>query len=123
MKKIKEFFAEELRGWKPLEAAWLALATAVILGLSLYWKDNWVSITAALTGVWCVILTGKGKVSSFVFGVINVLFYAWIAFQVPYYGEVMLNDTWHLAMGWAQTVLAVVLLWLFGKCIRRSSDG
>ena len=24
----------------------------------------------------------------------------------------------HLAMGWAQTVLAVVLLWLFGKCIR-----
>ena len=26
------------------------------------------------------------------------------------FGEVMLNDTWHLAMGWAQTVLAVVLL-------------
>ena len=98
MKKIKEFFAEELRGWKPLEAAWLALATAVILGLSLYWKDNWVSITAALTGVWCVILTGKGKVSSFVFGVINVLFYAWIAFQVPYYGEVMLNVLYYLPM-------------------------
>ena len=39
------------------------------------------------------------------------------------FGEVMLNDTWHLAMGWAQTVLAVVLLWLIGKCIRRSSDG
>ena len=34
------------------------------------------------------------------------------------FGEVILNDAWHLGMGWAQTVLAVVLLWLFGKCIR-----
>lgn len=33
-------------------------------------------------------------------------------------GEVVLGNTWHLALGWVQTVLAVVLLWLFGKCIR-----
>ena len=98
MKKIREFILGELKGWKPLEVAWLALATAVILGLSIYWKDNWMSITTALTGVWCVILTGKGKVSSFLFGVINVVFYAWIAFQVPYYGEVMLNMLYYLPM-------------------------
>jgi len=34
------------------------------------------------------------------------------------FGEVILGNTWHLALGWAQTVLAVVLLWLFGKCVR-----
>jgi len=33
-------------------------------------------------------------------------------------GEVVLGNAWHLALGWAQTVLAVVLLWLFGKGIR-----
>ena len=33
------------------------------------------------------------------------------------YGDVILGDTWHISLGWAQTVLAVVLLWLFGKAI------
>lgn len=31
------------------------------------------------------------------------------------YGDVILGDAWHVSLGWAQTVLAVVLLWLFGK--------
>ena len=33
-------------------------------------------------------------------------------------GEVILGNTWHVALGWAQTILAVALLWLFGKAIR-----
>ena len=33
-------------------------------------------------------------------------------------GEVVMGDTWHIALGWAQTILAVVMLWLFGKAIR-----
>ena len=36
-------------------------------------------------------------------------------------GEVILGNAWHLALGWAQTVLAVALLWLFGKCLRALS--
>lgn len=82
---------------------WLSVATAVILALSIYWKDNWLSLTAALTGVWCVILTGKGKRSSFIFGLINVIFYAIVAFRAKYYGEVMLNALYYLPMnfvGW-----------------------
>ena len=38
------------------------------------------------------------------------------------FGEVILGDTWHIALGWAQTVLAVVLLWLFGKCVNAGTD-
>lgn len=37
---------------------------------------------------------------------------------VRMFGEVILGNAWHLALGWAQTVLAVVLLWLFGKLLR-----
>ena len=33
------------------------------------------------------------------------------------YGDVILGDAWHISLGWAQTVLAVVLLWLFGMAI------
>ena len=79
--KAGQFLKSELTGWKALDLAWLAAATAVILGLSLYWKDSPVSLWAALTGVWCVILTGKGKRSSFLFGTVNVVFYAMISFQ------------------------------------------
>ena len=103
MESFKKYLKSELTGWKPFDVVWLAFATAVILGLSIYWKDTWMSLLAAITGVWCVILTGKGKRSSFIFGFINVVFYAIVAFQAKYYGEVMLNALYYLPMnfvGW-----------------------
>lgn len=100
---MKKFIKSELSNWKLCEVLWIFIATIIILGLSIYWKDSIVGIIAALTGVWCVILTGKGKISSYIFGTINVLFYAYIAFQAKYYGEVMLNLIYYLPMnfvGW-----------------------
>ena len=97
------FVKSELTGWRSLDVAWLLLATAVILGLSIYWKDTWLSLVAAVTGVWCVILTGKGKRSSFIFGLVNTICYAVVAFGAKYYGEVMLNALYYLPMnfvGW-----------------------
>ena len=102
-KKFKEFLKSEVTGWKKLEVLWLVVASAVILGLSIYWKDSCISILAAVTGVWCVILTGKGKCSSFIFGIINVIFYVIISWQAKYYGEVMLNALYYFPMnfvGW-----------------------
>jgi nicotinamide mononucleotide transporter len=101
--KLKSFLKSELTGWKMLEILWLVLATAVILGLSIYWGDNIISILAAVTGVWCVILTGKGKRSSFIFGSVNVVFYVIISLEAKYYGEVMLNALYYFPMnivGW-----------------------
>lgn len=103
MKRIKYFIKSEIQGWKLLEICWLLFATMVILGLSIYWKDNAVGIVSALTGVWCVIFTGKGKRSSFIFGAINTLLYAYISLQAKYYGEVMLNMVYYMPMnfvGW-----------------------
>lgn len=36
-------------------------------------------------------------------------------------GEVALGSTWHISLGWAQTILVVALLWLFGKAIHTAS--
>ena len=88
---IKYYLKSELRGWKPFDVIWLCIATSVILSLSLIWKDNAIGIICALTGIWCVILTGQGKLSSFLFGTINTLLYAYVAFFAKYYGEIMLN--------------------------------
>lgn len=103
MSKLKRYFKSEFTGWNGIEIAWLLLASGVILALSLYWKDTLMGIFSALTGVWCVILTGKGKRSSFIFGTINVMLYAYIAFNAKYYGEVMLNLIYYFPMnfvGW-----------------------
>lgn len=100
---MKTFIKRELEGWKPLEIAWLVLATAVILGVSLYWQENAIGMTASLTGVWCVILSGKGKLSAYIVGTVNTVAYAYIAFGAALYGEVMLNLLYYLptnVIGW-----------------------
>lgn len=103
MSKIRSFFASELKNWKASEVLWLSVAVITILALSIYWKDSVIGIIAAVTGVACVVLTGKGKLSSYIFGIINVLFYAYTAYHAKYYGEVMLNLIYYLPMnfvGW-----------------------
>ena len=114
MKKIRSFIKTELSGWKPVELAWLAIASVVILGLSIYWKDSAMGIISALTGVWCVVLTGKGKVSNFLFGIVNVVLYAIISFQARYYGEVMLNILYYLPC-------SVIGLFVWGKNVDEAS--
>lgn len=98
MSKIKDIFKKEISNWKKWEIAWLIIATAVILGVSIYWKDSILGIFAAVTGIWCVILTGKGKLSSFWFGTINTILYAIVAWKARYWGEVMLNLIYYVPM-------------------------
>lgn len=103
MEKVKKFAKNEFTGWKKWEVVWLILATIIITGLSIYWGDNLRGITAAVTGVICVILTGKGKMSCYIFGLVNTILYAVIAFGAKYYGEVMLNALYYVPMqfvGW-----------------------
>lgn len=101
--KFLNFIKGELYGWNNFEKIWLLISTSVILGLSLYWKENIIGIITAVTGVLCVIFTGKGKISSYIFGFFNVLLYAYISFGAKFYGEVMLNLIYYLPMnfvGW-----------------------
>lgn len=42
--KFKEFFKNELFGCGMWEKLWIILSIVVIVGLSVYWKDNLVGI-------------------------------------------------------------------------------
>lgn len=88
----------ELSGWKKWEIAWLLVAVTVITGLSLYWKDTPMGIISAVTGVICVVCTGKGKLSAYIFGFVNSVLYAIISYQAHLYGETMLNALYYVPM-------------------------
>ena len=86
------------------QVIWLVFANLTILGVSLYQEDTWIGIAASVTGVFCVVLCGMGRVSNYVFGTVNVILYAYIAWEAKYYGDVMLNLLYYLPtnfIGWA----------------------
>lgn len=96
--EIKDIFKNELKGWKIPEVLWLFSACIIITGLSIYWDDSLMGIISATTGVICVVLTGKGKLSAYLFGLINCTLYAIISYQANLYGETMLNLIYYLPM-------------------------
>lgn len=86
------------KGWNKFEIILLFMATVIITTLSIYWGDNWIGVLSALTGVVCVVLTAKGKISCYAFGIINCIAYAYIAYEAKYYGDVMENLIYFLPM-------------------------
>lgn len=95
---MRHFLKEELSGWKRLEVAWLIAACTVITGLSIYWGDTLMGIISSTTGVACVVCTGKGKLSAYIFGLVNSILYAIISYKAALYGETMLNAIYYVPM-------------------------
>lgn len=103
MNNVTKFFKNEFCGWRKWEVFWILFANFVILAVSVYLNDTVVGIIASMTGVTCVILTGMGKISNYIFGTINVLLYAYVAWNAKYYGDVMLNLLYYFPtniIGW-----------------------
>ena len=104
MKSLKTIIKQELTGWKKWQVLWLAFAIITILGVSIQQGDTWIGIIASVTGVICVVLCGMGRVSNYLYGTINVILYAYVAWKAKYYGDVMLNLLYYLPtnfIGWA----------------------
>lgn len=86
------------KDWKLFEKIWLLTFTIINILLFFAWHDTWIGLTASITGMLCVILTAKGKISSFYWGLINILTYSYVAYQSAYYGDVGLNMLYFLPM-------------------------
>ena len=95
---FKKFIKNEIEGWKKLEITWLLIACAVIVGLSIYWDDTVMGIVSSTTGVICVVCTGKGKLSAYIFGLVNTVLYAIISYKAALYGETMLNALYYVCL-------------------------
>lgn len=92
------FIKNETYGWSFREVCWLLISCLTIIGVSIYWGDSLLGIISAATGVMCVVFTGKGKLSAYIYGAINTILYAYISFTAKYYGEVMLNAFYYFPL-------------------------
>ncbi len=113
----KNFVGNYFKDWNTYEKVWLFAFTAIIIGLSIYWKDSWIGVVASLTGIWTVVLVAKGKISNYYFGIVNVLAYAYVAYNWKYYGEVMLNIGYFLPMQFVG-----LYLWRKNKVSEKKKD-
>ncbi len=95
---MKKFLKNEITGWSLPEVIWLVFVCVVICGLSVYWKDTVWGIISAVTGVLYTLLAGKGKLSAYVFGLVNCVLYALISFEAKLYGETILNGLYYVPM-------------------------
>ena len=93
-----ESLKKQFKSWTTLDYAWLIIANAIILGLSLYWQDSVISIISAITGVTCVIFVSKGMMANYFVGAVNVALYAYLAFKSRLYGDFMLNAFYYFPM-------------------------
>ena len=117
MMNTKRYFSE-MKGtslrtyfndWSPWEKMWLAISTVAITVASIWTWDpgnvvgSWAALISSITGIWCVVLVAKGKISNYIWGLVNVILYAYAAFTWKLYGDFMLNAFYFLPMqfvGW-----------------------
>lgn len=80
-----------LKDWTLFEKTWLLTSTIIILALSLIWQDTLIGTISSLTGILCVVLVAKGRISSYGFGIVNAATYGYVAYSYGLYGESDLN--------------------------------
>lgn len=93
---LENFALCECSGWRWYEVTWLAIAVTSLVGISLRLEDTPFGLVSAVAGVASVILTGKGKLSAYLFGIVNCTLYGIIAYGQTLYGETMLNLGYYL---------------------------
>lgn len=85
-----------LRDWTLFEKAWLALFTIVNIYLFFAFEDSLLGLISSLSGMLCVVLVAKGKISNYYFGIVQTATYAYISYGYSLYGEAMLNGLFYL---------------------------
>ena len=83
------------KDWTKFEISWLVIFTIINVYLSLAWGDSLLGFISTLTGMLCVVLVAKGKISNYYFGIVQTGTYAYISYTYGLYGEAMLNGLFY----------------------------
>ncbi len=84
------------KGWTTFEIAWLTIFTLIQVALFFIWDDTLLGFISSISGMLCVVLVAKGKISNYYFGIIQCATYAYISYTYGLYGEAMLNGLFYL---------------------------
>ena len=94
-----------MKNWTKFEKAWLITFLIMVVGSTIYfsitgtdytsWHSillNWViAPVSAISGILCVVLVAKGKLSNYIWGTINCITYGYVAYMSGYYGDSIIN--------------------------------
>ena len=102
MEAVAGFVKSELRDWKTSEVCWMGAAILTVVVITIHQGgDSLIGIISAVTGILYTLLSGKGKASCYLFGVVNTILYGYIAFSSRIYGDMLLNWCYYLPMQFA----------------------
>lgn len=87
-----------MKDWTNFEKLWLLSFTVINVYLFFAWDDTILGLITSITGMLCVVLVAKGKISNFYFGMIQTGTYAYISYGYGLYGEVMLNGLFYFPL-------------------------
>ena len=78
---------EFVSGWKPFEVVWLALFIIAQIWAYVQVPDSWLAMISGISGILCVVLVSKGKISNYFFGLIFAYTYFYVAWGSNFLGE------------------------------------
>lgn len=90
-KVAKIFRSEFVEGYSLFERLFMIGMILLQIAVFAAAPDSILSFIVGISGVVCVVLTAKGKISSYAFGLIQVLGYMYLAWHQRFYGEVLEN--------------------------------
>lgn len=102
---VTTVFSIRFQEWSKFEKIWFCIFSIVILCTTIIfsyegtdYKEtfsiilNWfISPISALTGILCVVLAAKAKISTWTYGAVNSIFYGCVAWYSGYYGDFLIN--------------------------------
>ncbi|OOF48905.1 nicotinamide riboside transporter pnuC [Rodentibacter trehalosifermentans] len=78
---------EFLSGWKPFEVIWLVVFVIAQIWAYVQAPDSWLAMISGISGILCVVLVSKGKISNYFFGLIFAYTYFYVAWGQNFLGE------------------------------------
>ena len=106
-----------LKEWTMFEKIWLIAFTVINIWLFFAWDDTTLGLISSMTGMLCVILIAKGKISNFFFGMVQTSTYAYISYSYGLYGEAMLNGLFYFPMQFIG-----LYMWNKNKALQKVKD-
>lgn len=95
---IKEFIKTEFNGWGKYERIIFPLEILLIICISFYLGDSKIALLSAVCGISYTILSGKGKISCYIFGLTGTMCYAYISCKNHLYGNMFLYMLYYFPM-------------------------
>lgn len=90
------FLIKDFKGFTKYEKVFFGLFLLAQVAILVYFfiktkEIDWINVIASISGILCVIMSAKGRLSTFLYGLIQVITYGWISYQANLMGEVYLQ--------------------------------